>query len=103
VATYVRALIDDAGGAIPFADYMDAVLYAPGLGYYSAGSRKFGEDGDFVTAPEVSPLFARALASEFATLLRTHGLRDLLELGAGSGRFAADALVELARLDALPD
>ena len=99
VAAHVAARIDAAGGAISFADYMDAVLYAPGLGYYSAGSRKLGADGDFVTAPEVSPLFARALAAQFAAV----GLGAVLELGAGSGRFAADALVELAQLDALPE
>lgn len=103
VAAHVGALIDAADGAISFADYMDAVLYAAGLGYYSAGSTKFGAEGDFVTAPELSPLFARSLASQFAELRRAHGLVQVLELGGGSGRFAADALVELARLDALPD
>ncbi|MEX0900702.1 MAG: SAM-dependent methyltransferase [Gammaproteobacteria bacterium] len=103
VAAHVGELIDTAGGAIPFADYMEAVLYAAGLGYYSAGSEKFGAAGDFVTAPELSPLFARALGSQFAALHRAHGLTQLLELGAGSGRFAADALVELARIDALPE
>lgn len=98
VAGHVADLIDAAAGAIPFGDYMDAVLYAPGLGYYSAGARKFGEGGDFTTAPEASPLFARAVAREYAAL----GFGDFLELGGGSGRFAADCLVELARLDALP-
>lgn len=80
----------DAGGALklPFADFMDAALYAPGLGYYSAGLHKFGAQGDFVTAPELTPLFGRALA---------HGLRDaidqgVLELGAGSGALAASIL-----------
>src|SRR5690606_3806458 len=103
VAAHLGALIDAAGGAIPFSDYMDAALYAPGLGYYSAGSAKFGAEGDFVTAPELSPLFARSLASQFADLHRVHGLAQILELGGGSGRFAADALVELARLDAVPE
>lgn len=103
VADHVGALIDAADGAIAFGDYMETVLYAPGLGYYSAGSAKFGAAGDFVTAPELSPLFARALATQFADLHRAHGLAQVLELGGGSGRFAADALVELARLDALPD
>ncbi len=103
VAAHVAALIDAEDGAIPFADYMEAVLYAAGLGYYSAGSAKFGAAGDFVTAPELSPLFARSIASQFADLKRAHDLNQVLELGGGSGRFAADALVELARLDALPD
>ncbi len=103
VAAHLDALIDASGGAITFAEYMDAALYAPGLGYYSAGSAKFGADGDFVTAPELSPLFARSLASQFADLHREHGLAQILELGGGSGRFAADALVELARLDAVPE
>ncbi len=103
VADHIGGLIDAEGGAIAFADFMDAALYAPGLGYYSAGSAKFGVAGDFVTAPELSPLFARSLASQFADLRRAHGLAQVLELGGGSGRFAADALVELARLDAVPD
>ena len=98
VARHVAAAIDAAAGALSFADYMEAVLYAPGLGYYSAGSHKLGADGDFVTAPETSPLFARAIAAQFAEIGG-----DVLEVGAGSGRFAADALVELARLGALPD
>jgi SAM-dependent MidA family methyltransferase len=77
-------------------------LYAPGLGYYSAGATKFGDAGDFVTAPEVSSLFSRCLARQAAEVLAETG-GSILELGAGSGRMAADVLLELAALEALPD
>ena len=91
-----------AGGWISFARYMELALYAPGLGYYSAGSRKLGPAGDFITAPELSPLFGRALARQLAEL-RQQGLPDILELGAGSGALAAVLLAELAALDSLPE
>ncbi|ACT49496.1 class I SAM-dependent methyltransferase [Methylovorus glucosotrophus] len=93
--------IAEAGGWLDFAQYMDLVLYAPSLGYYSAGAKKFGPAGDFVTAPELSPLFARTLATQAADIISaTAG--DVLELGAGSGRLAADLLLELDRLQQLP-
>jgi SAM-dependent MidA family methyltransferase len=80
---------------------MELALYAPGLGYYVAGATKLGSDGDFVTAPELSPLFGRTLARQIAELLeRTGG--DALELGAGSGMMAADVLGELHNIDCLP-
>lgn len=101
VAAHIGGLIDAAGGAIPFSEYMEAALYAPGLGYYSAGSRKFGEGGDFVTAPELSPLFGRCLARQWAQL-HGEGLTDILELGAGSGRLTADLLLETTVLGAVP-
>ncbi len=91
-----------AGGWISFARYMDLALYAPGFGYYSAGSRKLGPAGDFVTAPELSALFGRTLARQLSELLR-QGLPDILELGAGSGALAAVLLTELAALDRLPE
>lgn len=94
--------IAEAGGVLPFSRFMELALYAPGLGYYSAGSRKFGEAGDFVTAPEISPLFARCLAGQFAAVLEALGGGEILELGAGTGRMAADLLLELERLDILP-
>jgi len=101
VAAHLRTLIDAAGGWIPFSRYMEAALYAPGLGYYAAGAMKFGAAGDFVTAPEMTPLFGRTLAHAIAPVLaETNG--EVLELGAGSGRLAVDMLGELARLDALP-
>jgi SAM-dependent MidA family methyltransferase len=101
VAAYLRSLIDAAGGWIPFSRYMEAALYAPGLGYYAAGAMKFGAAGDFVTAPEMTPLFGRTLAHALAPVLAETG-GEVLELGAGSGRLAADLLGELERLDALP-
>jgi SAM-dependent MidA family methyltransferase len=92
-----------AGGAIPFSRFMELALYAPGLGYYSAGSRKFGPGGDFVTAPELGPLFAATVADALAPVLRQLGPDAvLLELGGGSGAFAEVALKRLLALDALP-
>ena len=97
----IRAEIAAAGGALDFARYMELALYAPGLGYYSAGATKFGADGDFITAPELGFVFARCLARALAPTLReTRG--DILELGPGSGALAAELLAELERLDALP-
>ena len=103
VSTHIRAEITAAGGAIGFERYMELALYAPGLGYYSAGARKFGAVGDFITAPEVSPLFARCLARQCAEVLTAIGGGHILELGAGSGVMAADLLAELERLGRLPE
>ena len=92
-----------ARGPIPFSRYMELALYAPGLGYYSAGPTTFGASGDFITAPELGNLFARTIARALAPALRTLGAAaDVVELGGGSGAFALEALRELARLDALP-
>jgi len=101
LAKLIADEIQRNGGWISFARYMELALHAPGLGYYSAGARKFGPDGDFVTAPELGPLFARTLARQAAQVLRKTG-GDILELGAGSGRLACGLLAELAALDALP-
>jgi len=90
-----------AGGAIPFSRFMERCLYAPGLGYYSAGRRKFGSGGDFVTAPELSALFGRCLARTCAAVLAATG-GDILEFGAGSGRLAVDLLGELEAMRRLP-
>jgi SAM-dependent MidA family methyltransferase len=98
----LRSRLVAAGDWLAFDEYMDVVLYTPGQGYYSAGATKFGGAGDFVTAPEISDLFARALARQFADVLGVTG-GGVLEVGAGSGRFARGALEELARLGALPD
>ncbi len=101
LAALIRAEIVAAGGTIDFARYMELALYAPGLGYYSAGATKFGAAGDFVTAPELGFVFARCLARALAPVLReTRG--DILELGPGSGALAVEMLLELERLDALP-
>lgn len=99
----IRDEIEAAGGHLGFDRFMELALYAPGLGYYSAGSHKFGEAGDFVTAPEISPLFSRCLAGQCAEVLSGLGSGDILEFGAGSGAMAADILLELERLDCLPE
>jgi len=98
----LRDEIASAGGVIGFERFMDLALYAPGLGYYSAGARKFGAEGDFVTAPEISPLFSRCLAVQCAEVLAAVGGGDILELGAGTGALAAGMLEELAQLQQLP-
>ncbi len=94
--------IDAAGGWIGFDRYMSLALYAPGMGYYCGGAHKFGAAGDFVTAPELSPLFARSLATQVAQLLAL-AAPQVIEVGAGSGRLAADLLLELERRGALPE
>jgi SAM-dependent MidA family methyltransferase len=92
-----------AQGPIPFSRYMELALYAPGLGYYSAGARKFGAEGDFITAPELGPGFARCVADAVAPVLRQLGPQSVFfELGGGSGAFAEQALLRLAEIDALP-
>ncbi len=99
----IRAEIDGAGGWLPFDRYMERALYAPGLGYYSGGAVKFGrraEDGsDFVTAPELSPLFAATLARPVAQALEASGTRHVMEFGAGTGKLAAGLLNGLDALD----
>ncbi|HJP40023.1 MAG: SAM-dependent methyltransferase [Gammaproteobacteria bacterium] len=107
VNRFIRRRIAEAGGWIDFSEYMQMALYAPGLGYYSAGAHKFGESGDFVTAPEVSPLFSSCLARAFIDLSygsdSLPGPPTILELGAGSGVMAVEILQTLQRLNALPE
>src|ERR1700756_4646995 len=103
LAALIRAEVAAAGGWLDFARYMELALYAPGLGYYSAGARKFGAAGDFVTAPEISSLFSRCLARQCAEVFAELGGGSVLELGAGSGVMAADILLELQALDKLPE
>lgn len=91
-----------SGGWVSFARYMELALYAPGLGYYMAGARKLGRDGDFITAPEISSLFGRTIARQVAQLLRL-GYQEILEIGAGSGALAADLLLELERQECAPE
>ena len=102
VGERIRAEITAAGGAVSFDRFMDLALYAPGLGYYSAGSVKIGAAGDFVTAPEVSDLFGRCVAAQCAQVLSTTG-GEILEVGAGTGRLAATVLEALAAGGSLPD
>lgn len=97
VRTHLRDAIETAGGWLSFADYMAFALHAPGLGYYAAGAAKFGEAGDFVTAPELSPVFARAAAGQIDLLLSAQGGGAVLELGPGTGQFALDTLRECAQ------
>ena len=104
LATRIRDAVAAAGGWLPFDRYMELALYTPGLGYYSGGARKFGrraEDGsDFVTAPELSPLFARTLARAVAQALDASGTRHVMEFGAGTGRLAAGMLAAFEALGA---
>ncbi|GHU08150.1 SAM-dependent methyltransferase [Betaproteobacteria bacterium] len=100
----LRAEIEAAGGWIPFSRYMELALYAPGLGYYSAGARKFGSGGDFITAPELTPLFGQALAGQVDEILRACvSASAVIEIGAGSGLLAVDLLLELERRGNLPE
>ena len=87
---------------ITFRRFMELALYTPELGYYMNGLRKFGPDGDFITAPEISPLFSRCVARQCAQIIRVCDQPIVLEAGAGSGVTAAEVLLELERLDALP-
>lgn len=97
----VQEKISQNNGWLSFADFMQAALYTPDLGYYSGGAKKFGMGGDFVTAPEISPLFAQTLANQAAQVLaETQG--DILELGAGTGKLAVDLLLALQALHQLP-
>jgi SAM-dependent MidA family methyltransferase len=99
----IRADIRASGGSIPFSRYMELALYAPGLGYYSAGATKFGAAGDFVTAPELGSLFAQCIAEAVSPVLRGLGAgSEFVELGGGSGAFAQDVLLALAARNALP-
>ncbi len=97
LSAQIRTEIGAAGGWISFARYMELALYAPGLGYYSGGGAKFGAAGDFVTAPEISALFGRALARQVAEAFAASG-PQVLEFGAGSGALAATLLAELEQL-----
>ena len=103
LAERIRIAIIANGGSIPFREFMRMALYEPGLGYYVAGSRKIGKDGDFITAPEISPLFSQCLANQCAQVLTELGGGDVLELGAGSGIMAADMLARLEALHCLPE
>ena len=103
----LKCLIQDTikaqGGRISFSEYMNLALYAPRLGYYSAGLKKFGKQGDFITAPEISPLFSQCLALQCLHLMQKTKLNVLLEVGAGSGIMAIELLLELEKQQALPE
>lgn len=103
VTRFIAERIDEAGGSISFAEYMQHALYARGLGYYTAGATKFGAAGDFITAPEVSSLFGRTLARQCAEVLAELRGGSILEYGAGSGKLARDILLMLEELGELPE
>ena len=103
----IQAACNQTDGWIKFSEYMNMALYEPALGYYSGGLQKFGEKGDFITAPEVSPLFAQCLASQLSEIIKNLRLSTgekvhVVEFGAGSGVLAADMLLQLEKLDCLP-
>ncbi|HJV25045.1 MAG TPA: SAM-dependent methyltransferase [Aromatoleum sp.] len=98
----IHAAIAKAGGWIPFSRYMALALYEPGLGYYSGGARKFGPGGDFITSPELTPLFGQALAAQVEQVMRVSA-PAMIEVGAGTGLLAADLLLELERRGSLPE
>jgi SAM-dependent MidA family methyltransferase len=99
----IRAQIAAAGGAIPFSRYMELALYAPGLGYYSAGALKFGAEGDFVTSPELGPTFAECVAHcAVQVIAQLGGETDFFEIGGGSGAFAEVALRQMQAYGAVP-
>lgn len=102
LSDHIAREIDAAGGWIGFDRFMDLALYTPAQGYYSGGAHKFGAQGDFVTAPELGPVFAQSLAAQAVQLLRL-GSPQIIEVGAGSGQLAVDLLRELERRGSLPD
>ncbi|MER0203791.1 MAG: class I SAM-dependent methyltransferase [Nitrosomonas sp.] len=103
VQAMIREKILAAHHWISFEDYMNLALYAPGLGYYSSGATKLGSAGDFVTAPEISPLFGRTLAQQLWQISQHLTQFNILEFGAGSGKLARDILLELEKTAALPE
>ncbi|MDP8984312.1 MAG: SAM-dependent methyltransferase [Pseudomonadota bacterium] len=103
VSELIAGELAAAGGWISFERYMELALYAPGLGYYSAGARKLGKDGDFITAPEISPLFGACIANQCSEILDELSGGAILEVGAGTGRLAVDTLTRLETLGRLPD
>jgi SAM-dependent MidA family methyltransferase len=104
VKNMICSEITTAGGWIPFARYMELAIYSPGMGYYCSGTTKFGCAGDFVTAPEISSLFGRAIAQQAIQIIEGVGedIGDILEFGAGTGKLALDILLELENLNRLP-
>jgi SAM-dependent MidA family methyltransferase len=103
LAALIRDQIATNGGALPFWRFMELALYAPGLGYYSAGATKLGNDGDFVTSPELGPLFAECVADALAPVIVQLGEdASFMEIGGGTGAFAEAAIEHLIALRAMP-
>ena len=103
LSRYIKKLIDEKGGSIGFDEYMNLALYQPGLGYYSSGNQKFGAKGDFVTAPQISTLFSKCLASQCTQILEDFEDPSILEIGAGTGVMARDLLLDLEKSNSLPE
>lgn len=99
----IKEEIQKKGGKISFKDYMSHALYAPNLGYYVAGAPKFGPQGDFITAPEISCLFSQCIAQNFLTIQKECEKASILELGAGTGKMAVDIMLFLEKSNALPE
>jgi len=105
LVAHIREEIDK-NASITFRRYMEMALYEPALGYYVAGTHKIGEQGDFITAPEVSPLFSQCIAQQCKQVLseiNNENKASILELGAGTGIMAADILLALEAEDSLPE
>lgn len=99
----IEKIESNEGRFISFAEYMQLALFAPGLGYYSSGNQKFGRGGDFVTGPEISPLYSQCISKQCEQVLEVLGKEGcILEIGAGSGQMAVDILKELQELGRLP-
>jgi SAM-dependent MidA family methyltransferase len=103
LTNYLRQEIDKHNGQISFAVVMEAALYHPEFGYYNAEGFDLGRHGDFTTAPEISPLFAKSLARQLQQLFHQTDTKNILELGAGTGRLAMDLLLECEKLCCLPE
>lgn len=97
----ISKTIEANSGQIPFEEFMSLCLYAPEFGYYSGNNFVFGREGDFITAPEISPLFGQCIANQVADVFNS-GF-DVLEIGAGTGKLALDVLSHLESLNALPN
>ena len=98
----IRKAIAENGGALDFSQYMQMALYTPELGYYNNGAVKFGQDGDFTTAPELSILYSRCIARQCRQILEQPSYDNILEIGSGTGAMAIAILTELEQLDCLP-
>ncbi len=98
----VKEIRQDKTNSISFARFMELALYEPHLGYYTAGLHKLGEKGDFVTAPEISPLFAQCMGNQCQQIFSELGNSEILEIGAGTGKMAKDLLLFLEKKGTLP-
>ena len=103
LSDHIRQEMLKTNNVISFAAFMELALYHPEWGYYNADTFDLGQHGDFTTAPEISSLFAKCIARQIQQITQTLNTRTLLELGAGTGRFAGDVLTELNTLGCLPD